>query len=105
MRTPNDKKRKNTNSGAETRNRKRNLKYVHVSKRILEVPVHIPDCDIFQTHLVKVDTIQSEVQNKPCSCLTNIKEFIPERNGRTYKNKKKNKHEREKDRSSNPQGS
>lgn len=39
MRKPNDKKRPNTNSGKETRDRKRNQKFIWVSKRILEVEV------------------------------------------------------------------
>ncbi len=62
MNKPNDKKRPNTDSGKETRDRKRNQKYLWVSKRILEVPVLNPD-----------------------GSLTNIKQMVAERHGRTYR--------------------
>jgi hypothetical protein len=58
---PNDKKRPNTDSGAETRERKWNQNYIWVSKRILEVPVFNPD-----------------------GSLTNIKQTVAEKHGRTY---------------------
>jgi hypothetical protein len=63
MKKPNDIKRKRTDSGAETRDRKRNYKYIHVSKRILEVPVFAAD-----------------------GSLTNIKQMVAEKRGRTYVN-------------------
>lgn len=62
MKMPNDKKRPNTNSDKETRERKGNQKYIWVSKRILEVPVMNPD-----------------------GSLTNIKQMVAERYGRTFK--------------------
>jgi hypothetical protein len=61
MKKPNDIKRKRTDSGAETRERKRNQKYVWVSKRILEVPVFAAD-----------------------GSLTNIKQMVAEKHGRTF---------------------
>lgn len=74
MKTPNDKKRPNTNSGAEETRRRKERKYVWVSKRILEVPVFAAD-----------------------GSLTNIKQTVAEKRGRTYVNlnpKKMSKKER-----------
>ena len=86
MRQPRDKKRPNTRGSAETRQRQRNFKYVAVSKKIgaVEIPLVGPDGNI-----------------------TIVKEWQVEKKGQTYKNenKKKNKHERQKDRIGNPQGS
>lgn len=62
MKKPNDKKRPNSNSGAEIRQRKRNFKYLWVSKKILEVPVIGED-----------------------GTLTNIKQLVVEKKGRTYR--------------------
>lgn len=79
MKQPNDKKRPNTNSGKETRERKGNQKYIWVSKRILEVPVFNPD-----------------------GSLTNIKQMVAERTGHTYVNGRQDgRYSRERERRNN----
>lgn len=63
MKKPNDKQRPNTKGSIEDRERTRNFRYLHVSKRILEIPVLNPD-----------------------GSLTNIKQMVAEKHGRTYIN-------------------
>jgi hypothetical protein len=76
MRTPNDRKRPNTKGSAETRERKRNLNYIWVSKKIhaIDYPVVAPD-----------------------GSLTLVKKFVAEQKGKTFNvGKNKKKHERKK---------
>jgi hypothetical protein len=61
MKQPNDKKRPNSNTAKETRERERNYKYIWVSKRLFEVPVFNDD-----------------------GSLTNIKQIVVEKKGHTY---------------------
>lgn len=63
MKQPNDKKRPNSDTAAETRERERNYKYLWVSKRLFEVPVFNDD-----------------------GSLTNIKQIVVEKKGHTYVN-------------------